>query len=195
MEGRERAELKDRITKYVVDKDKGTYMMGGLYEGLQQPTENIDSLITILDEMAAEKPRIFKVVQHGNTDKKMYFKVDPLAKDIPQDKSFVAEYEAMSEVIENEKKAILRGSRIEELTETELEQRIWNNKWLFVIAVVSALAAIGSLVWSIYRDSNNDIKDQLNPKIDSIQIRLERLENGLKQLNRPKVIDSTQTTK
>jgi hypothetical protein len=91
--------------------------------------------------------------------------------------------------------ATTRSTNIQVLTEKDLKQKIRNNKIMLGIAVVSALAAIGSLAWSIYRDSNNDIKDQLNPKIDSIQIRLERLENGLKQLNRPKVIDSTQTTK
>jgi hypothetical protein len=82
---------------------------------------------------------------------------------------------------EKEVEAALKSSKIEELTETELKQKIRNNRWSLPLSITGIVIALGTLVWSIYSSYNNVTEEQLNPKINSIQSRLQQLENGLQK--------------
>jgi hypothetical protein len=200
MEGIERAKLKDRIAKYAIDEDKGAYLLFNLHYHLQEPTKNIDSFIAILEEMQAEKSNCFKIWTRQKTGRIMGFKVMPKAKEIYREKSFVAEYNAITEANKIMLERALRVDNIEVMTEKDLKQK--TNTFLIpiiisILSVIfaggSTLIAGGALGWSIYSSFNNVSQHQLNPTIDSIQNRLQSLENSIKKSNTPIVIDSIRT--
>ena len=203
MEGREKAKLKDSIVKFVMEDEnreylKGKYSLGSLYKSLENPTENINSFSIMLEEMAAEKPRCFKLIENHAMTKILYFKVTNHAKDIPDDKSFVAEYDAMSETIIKSNQAALRRTQIEELQFENLELSNKLSKQKLKTHWIPIIISGGSFLLAIMpylTPSKNVTEQQLNPKIDSIQIRLQQLEKDMELVNMPIIIDTIKTTK
>ncbi|MDL5513974.1 hypothetical protein QSE00_19310 [Arenibacter sp. M-2] len=64
----------------------------------------------------------------------------------------------------------------------ELSKQKIKTHWIPIgISGFGVIVALVALVWSISSNSNNVTEEQLNPKIDSIQNKLEQLENGYKK--------------
>ena len=200
MEGRGLAEFKDSILTLIVDKPNGANLLWLIHqfkmEGLTK--EYLIKVLEELDSYSHSKNLITLTI--GQT----YHVIrTPFTKKFLEGGGFVKQFDAETEVIQNEKKAALRGSRIEELQEQNLMLGNENHKlnsqltkqkikthWIPIgISIVGlTFAAIPYIMPPV-----NDLHDQLKPRIDSIENRLKQLENGLKQKDKPKVIDSLKT--
>src|SRR5690606_12120087 len=96
---------------------------------------------------------------------------------------------AITEANKKKIESTIRDLKIKKLTEKELEQKITNNKWALPLSIASIIIAGSALGWSIYNGANNVSQEQFY----SLQNRLQSLENSIKQINTPIVIDSVQT--
>lgn len=202
MEGRELAEFKDRILTLIVDKPNGADHHWLIHqfnmEGLSY--EYLVKILIELDSYSHSKNLITLTIGQA-----YHIKRTPFTKKFLEGGGFVKQYDAETESNIKGVKAALRSSRIEELQEqnlilgndnlqlsNKLSKQKLKTHWIPIGISIAGLV-IAALPY--IKPTTNVTEEQLNPKIDSIQNRLEQLEKDMEQVNMPIIMDSTKTKK
>lgn len=181
MEGRELAKLMDRILDEVLIKD---YESEKLFKTLGEPVASHEHFLEVIDKMDAISPKSFEVREIATLDKRYLFSTTAFAQDFKENGGFIAEYDKETESARKMNLASLRASKIEEMSERELEQKIRNNKWAIPISIASILIATCGLLWSIFKPSDNNLTNELQKKIERLEYNQQQLEKGLENENK-----------
>ncbi|MDO6602003.1 hypothetical protein [Arenibacter palladensis] len=191
------AEIKDDILQFLVN-NISAWTVDTLYTKLQNPTPTVAHFEKIVKEMISDGGQYFNYTE----GEELYLRQNDFTQEFLNNGGFtkaskIAAANTAATVIElqeeKEAKRVTREKDREQLTIVKWQK---NTFWIvFVLGLVGGVYSLYKISQAIFIPSNNVTEEQLNPKIDSIQNRLERLEKDLKQVDRLKSIDSAQTTK
>lgn len=191
------AEIKDDILQFLMN-DISAWTVDTLYTKLQNPTPTVAHFEKIIKEMISDGGQYFNYTE----GEELYLGQNDFTKEFLNNGGFTKASKIAAALTaataielkdEREAKRVTREKDREQLTIVKWQK---NTFWIvFVLGLVGGVYSLYKISQAIFNPPNNVTQEQLNPKIDSIQNRLETLENGLKQLERLKIIDSTLTTK
>lgn len=191
------AEIKDDILQFLMN-DISAWTVDTLYTKLQNPTPTVAHFEKIIKEMISDGGQYFNYTE----GEELYLGQNDFTKEFLNNGGFTKASKIAAALTaataielkdEREAKRVTREKDREQLTIVKWQK---NTFWIvFVLGLVGGVYSLYKISQAIFTPPNNVTQEQLNPKIDSIQNRLETLENGLKQLERLKIIDSTLTTK
>ena len=187
MDLREEAKAKDAIIGYMLDNPDFQTKHGRMprmfkssdfYKSVFGKKLRLDYIERLIEEIVDHHEEIIKKIDAQNIDS------NSVTQRFYDSGGFVAEYDREQEANIKHDAANERNSTIQELQleNLQLSNRLSRQKlkthWIPIgISIVGLiLAAVPYL-----KPPNNVTEERLNPKIDSIQNRLEQLENGLKQ--------------
>tara|TARA_A100000171_G_scaffold50582_2_gene62383 strand:+ start:232 stop:831 length:600 start_codon:yes stop_codon:yes gene_type:complete len=192
------AEIEDDILKLLL-KFEGSWTTKMLYSKLNEPKKTYSHFLELIKEMIADGGKYFNFFVEGSTT---YLEKNEFTQEFLDEGGFnkaskIAAANAAATVLElqDEKlaKKVTRDKDREHLTLLRWQKIIF---WpVFIFGLIGGLYSSVKIYQHIFLPPDNTTVQQLDPDpgIDSIEIRLQQLEKGLKQLDKSKVIDSTQT--
>ncbi|MDC6405869.1 MULTISPECIES: hypothetical protein [Maribacter] len=183
MEGKARAELKDRILKFLIEDPSHSFTVERLWENLGKPVDNKLLMQEILDEMENTAGSNFLVINNSGYES---YGSNEFTQDYLDNGGFTNQYEVEMEVARNMNKSALQDSRIKDMQEKDLNLKIRNGKFSLPISIISVLVAVGSLLYSIFKPApelkSNDVQiKQLEERLDKIEYTLTKDVDSLKK--------------
>ncbi|WP_430426451.1 hypothetical protein [Maribacter litoralis] len=186
MKGRKRAELKNKILEFFINDPVHLFPTETLWNNLGKPVSKLQ-FQEVLDEMVSVGGRYF--LQTVNSPFKSYGYND-LTQDYLDIGGFVNQYESDLEADEQLFKLESQNQRINDLTEENLKlvnrlskQKLKTHVIPIVISGISALVAIGSLLYMIFKpETSTNIKElkQMEQRLNYIEGTLSNEVDSLK---------------
>ncbi|MCL6264922.1 hypothetical protein [Flagellimonas myxillae] len=172
----EEAKFKDKILGLIVDKENGVGDLW-LYHQLKEEDISREYLKEFLERFAKNHSDYITLT----IGQEHHVRKSRLTKKMLDDGGFVKERERHIEANKSLVQSTLQGSRIKDLQETELKQKIRNNKFTLPIAITSIIISLGALGWSIFNPSKTVSESIDNNGLRNIEMKIQQLEDGLKR--------------
>ncbi|MFX0555819.1 hypothetical protein ACOCEA_03430 [Maribacter sp. CXY002] len=186
MEGKERAELKNKILEFLLSLD-GNYHNTHIYSKMGKPVNSIDHFDEILDEMIIDGRRY---VDYNKSDGIFYLGRNNFTEEFLHNGGFVNMYENELEAQIQVNSIANQEQAIRDLTQENLKlsNQVANMKLKtylipLIISGISAAIAFASLIYVIYINSSKVSQFELRTiesKIDSIKIDFKKENEKLK---------------
>lgn len=192
-------EIKDMVLRFLLKEHVG-HSIDTIYKELGKPTRTLAQFEKLIEEMDKEGEQYFTLDGDGFF---LFISKNELTQEFLNGGGFTRASEiAAANTAANtaaiikeqqekkEAKRITREKNREQLTLVKFQKKTF---WIpTIISILSTLIAGGALYWSIYNGSDNVSQEQAGTMIDSIQNRLQSLENSIKQTSTSIVNDSIQ---
>jgi len=181
MDGKELAEFKDEILRLIVDKEHGADNRW-LYHQVKFDGLTSEYLTEILKEIESFR-RSGKLITltFGET---LHIQRTPQTKSFLEKEGFVNEWKLQRETTQRQNHNALRGQRIEELQETNLQLTNRLNRQKLKTHVLPIVISLVALAWSIFKPSDIVSQEEHNKRIERLEYNQKQLEKGLKQENK-----------
>ncbi|WP_424002495.1 hypothetical protein [Maribacter sp. IgM3_T14_3] len=161
MEGRERAELKNRILEFLLADPHHSFTVDNLWKQLDKPAKNLLNFKAITDEMLDTGSRYFLYIKN---DPFSSFGKNELTQDFLNDGGFIPAYEKGAELLKiNDAKRL----RLEDDSHNQYTINKWKAKmapWQYYTFWPLFVIAILSTAFSLYKSFNSN--DQ---KMESVE--------------------------
>lgn len=181
MEGKELAELKDEILRLIVDKEHGADHHWLLHqfniEGLT--TQYLIDVLKEIESFRGTGKLITLTI--GQTH---HIQRTPHTKSFLEKEGFVKEWELQRETAKRMNHNALRGQRIEELQEINLQLANRLNRQKLKTHVIPIVISLAALAWAIFKPYNNVSQQEYNKRIEQLEYNQKQLEKGLQLENK-----------
>lgn len=182
MEGLERAKLKDRILSFLLEHNNSSWGNNALYERLGKPTNSQAHLIDVIGEMIDKAGKYFDYT--GNETFGYTITANDFTQEFLDDGGFVGEYNKQVEAVKKLNENIMRESKVKELEEIELKQKIRNNRYALPLSITSILIALGSLLYTIFlpkpeKGSDGQLK-AIQERMDYMEVNWKKEKDSIK---------------
>jgi hypothetical protein len=184
MEGRERAELKNKILQYLVDDSGHSFPVSTLYKNLGESCKSQLQFKDLLDEMKSTGINYFDVHNHSVYESYCF---NDSTKDFLDEGGFVNQYESELDA-ENERLKLEAEERTAmDVARNKDKMQLRLSKWqLYTFWPVFIFGLFGGL-YSLYQIFNkpheNKTDTKLYNRVEQLETNQEELENGLKKQN------------
>ena len=168
------AQLKDEILKLLVDKEHGADI-NWLIVKLNKEWLNRDYLETVLDEIDDWDYNVLHVIRN----ERYYMQPTPLTQEFLDNGGFVNQYESDLEADIEAEMLRQQTRRIKDLEEKKLR----NYRIPIIVSIISAVTAIGSLIYTINKSTDTVSKSELQElknEVDSLRIEFKKENDSIR---------------
>ena len=184
MEGRERAELKNRVLRFLLKNDRD-YRPKAIYRSLNSPVKFLEHFIELLEEMCQEASKYFDcdVRDDGSI---WVLKQNEFTLEFLEAGGFINQYESDLEAVQEMNRLAVQEERFKGLEEKNLllgnrlaEQKL-KTHW---IPITISLIGLGVAIASYFRPSDNVTREELNQELQKVQDTIQQLKTDFKNEN------------
>ena len=187
------AEIKDDILKLLL-KFESSWTTKMLYSKLNEPNKSHSHFLELIKEMIGDGGKYFNHFVEGSTT---YLKKNEFTQEFLDEGGFtkaskiaVANTAATVLELQDEKEA-KRVTREKEKIQLSLAKFQKKTFWyVFALGLIGGVYSLYKIYQAVFDLPNNVTEEQMNPKIDFIQNRLEQLENDIELVKASIVTDT-----